>query len=391
MFKIDSATGHTALRNAVRDFVCDQGSAYGLTYAGVGEGVIEDYRGGPDSVAETFTIQAINATTFAVTGTVSGSLPNATVGTPYAEDEIVFTIENDSSTPFQAGDTFLLSTAPKWEAVLDNGTELILKAPGNDGTSEIFVGIRDFSNVPTDYYNWELAGYDGFSGDLAWTAQPNTHRQLYVPLWQNAIPYWLVADGRRLALVAKVSTVYVTAYLGLLQPYLSPLAAPYPLAIGGSMAFASDPTATSVNWRWSSAARTNTAFPFAEHDGNVSDYTNRRTQCRVRRVDGVWDAAFCRSSGGFYTAANLEGRAVVLPASGGGTALRDGPDGSFPLLPVEIVDSSPNFIGRMDGIFITSGFGVGAETVHSRGGLDYVSFPNIYRTTIQDWFALRLD
>lgn len=40
----------------------------------------------------------------------------------------------------------------------------------------------------------------------------------YVTLWDSSIPYWLIANGRRFILVAKVSTTYPLLTADLLMP-----------------------------------------------------------------------------------------------------------------------------------------------------------------------------
>jgi flagellar hook-associated protein 2 len=80
-------------------------------YSGTGDGTISNLTGGPSSVAETFTIAATDSTHFTVTGSVSGAIGTATVGTPFTSDQIGFTI-SQGGTDFQAGDTFTVSTMP---------------------------------------------------------------------------------------------------------------------------------------------------------------------------------------------------------------------------------------------------------------------------------------
>jgi hypothetical protein len=113
--------------------------------------------------------------------------------------------------------------------------EYCWQAPGNDGTSEIYTGIHGFERQDADYFNWEIAGMDGFLPGARFYEQPGLQGNLYLPLWNAAIPYWFIADGRRVIVIAKISTQYEVAVLGLLDPYYSPGQWPYPLVLGGSM------------------------------------------------------------------------------------------------------------------------------------------------------------
>lgn len=108
-------------------FLTQQGHAWGRTYTGAGNGRLlgtdgseGGYIGGPDSVAETFTLTATGATTFTVEGTVTGALPDATVGTPYVAPQLEFLLEA-GDTAFQAGDRFTINTTPPWERLVRRG------------------------------------------------------------------------------------------------------------------------------------------------------------------------------------------------------------------------------------------------------------------------------
>jgi flagellar hook protein FlgE len=81
------------------------------TFTGTGNGTMTGLAGGASTVAETITATAIDATHFSVSGSVSGALGAATVGTAFSSGQIGFTI-NAGSTAFVAGDAFTVTTAP---------------------------------------------------------------------------------------------------------------------------------------------------------------------------------------------------------------------------------------------------------------------------------------
>lgn len=88
------------------------GTAGTPSYVGTGNGTMTGVSGGTSSVAETFTITCTvgGATgTFTVVGSVSGALASATVGTPYVNSKINFTL-NDGAVDFIAGDVFTVTT-----------------------------------------------------------------------------------------------------------------------------------------------------------------------------------------------------------------------------------------------------------------------------------------
>lgn len=110
---IGTATDYTDLLAKLDAFLCATGHAWGKAYTGTGTGDLTAYIGTASSVAEVFTITATSSTNFSVVGSVSGTLANATVGTPYTSAKIGFTI-TAGGTAFAIGDQFKVSTSPPW-------------------------------------------------------------------------------------------------------------------------------------------------------------------------------------------------------------------------------------------------------------------------------------
>ena len=76
-------------------------------YVGTGDGTLDNPRKTAAAPRETWSIVATSATTFSVTGSISGSQAAATVDVQYDNGICVFTI-NDGATPFVIGDEFTL-------------------------------------------------------------------------------------------------------------------------------------------------------------------------------------------------------------------------------------------------------------------------------------------
>lgn len=121
------AAGYIDFMDQLQAQLTTHGHASGLAYTGAGNGTLTGtaglaggYVGGPDSGAETFTITALNATTFSVVGSLSGALADATVGVAYTTDKVAFRI-NAGTAAFVAGDQFKLSTTPAWELLRRHG------------------------------------------------------------------------------------------------------------------------------------------------------------------------------------------------------------------------------------------------------------------------------
>lgn len=135
--RIGTAANYLDLLAQLDDFLTAKGHAFGKTYSGVGDGDLTAYSGTATSVAETFTITATGATTFTVSGSVSGAMANATVGTPYTSAKVEFTI-TAGTTPFSAGDTFAINTSPKWSR---------LRAAGCPDNARITANVADVLNL----------------------------------------------------------------------------------------------------------------------------------------------------------------------------------------------------------------------------------------------------
>jgi hypothetical protein len=280
-----------------------------------------------------------------------------------------------------------------WVSVEDTSDKLVLQGEGS-GTDEIFVGIQKYENIPGDSYGWHLQGYSGYVDGLTFDGQPgaiphqvNTNWNPSVPLWDTTIPYWFVGDGRRLIVVAKISTVYVMAYLGFYLPFASPNQYPYPLAVGGSYA-----NYNSIGTpRWSLTGDAASAFFTALNTTGSS--------LQVRTVDSTWRSW---KNDSLDNSLNIEGyqSSGMYPYNQPDAALlRQALDDSPVLTPIEIVQavngassSVPpyNRLGELDGIYHISGFGQAAENIVTIDAVDYLIVPNVYRSSVVDYCALRL-
>ncbi len=526
MYETGTATSHRDLLEKLHTFLTATGSAFGLTYAGTGNGTMTGYKGGASSVAEVFTITATSSSSFTVVGSVSDSQAAATVGTPYTGALVQFTL-TAGGTAFVAGDVFVLNTAPKWtsrrrcrgatvtasggtsgqyscENVVDGKTacdtsrnwqtgtmpkwielafpaaltiveyeilgpylssyaprtwtfeyyngsswvtldtrtdvtgwvvgqvrtyaiaspvsatryrlnvsvgnsttlhidavrlrtvaagvdeavsQYIWEAPGNDGLSAILVGAHALERADVDYYDVELCALSGYDAALPFYQQPGHHGRLWMPLLNSSIPYWFVADGRRVVVIAKVGTQYESGYLGFLEPYFTPQQVPYPIALGGSIALGT----TALNWnsaalRYSNATDQHRAFTHADKNVFGGAYY---TQARARRPDGIW-AGFYASDQDTFTNPSIA-EAWLWPLSQGMTNMDVCADGSYALFPVVLSDATPNHWGQFSGISVLTGQGLSAETLIRVGAVDWLAVPNINRTDRNDFFAVRLD
>lgn len=269
-----------------------------------------------------------------------------------------------------------------WETMRwDPAGELILKGPGLEGEDEIYVGMKELSNTASDYFNWQLAGFTAYVEGEEFTAQPGISSRPQVGLWNNAIPYWLVANGQRIVLAARVSAVYQVAYLGFINRYATKEQYPYPLFVGGTMNGTRRWSDTTINHHvcWWSSENSPTAY--------------------LRTVNGTWKRFGARTSSdnNWYT-----GSRCIWPYNAYMENIRQCVgDDSYPVFPIMFYSnwsttSDPGtdereVHGEADGCFATTGFNLSPEDVFTIDGDEYVAFPDAFRTGKNQFFALKLE
>jgi hypothetical protein len=400
-YEIGTATSYTNLLNKLNTFLTAKGKAFNPSYIGTGNGTISLWDGGATSVAETFTLAATSATNFTVTGSISGSIGPATVGVAFVHAKLCFTL-TAGGTPFVAGDTFLINTSSPWVSMRAvAGSEMIWKAKGNDDTREIYTGALCFNDVGGDYYNWRLQGFTAYTAGNTFYNQPGCIGTLGIPspifpLWNGSIPYWFVANGQRVIVVAKIASVYEHAYLGLISPYIDPGSYPLPLLVGGGMAFLTEPAVGSASWKYSNSSDLEshsywrgTATPSTPSYGHCSN--------RLRDPAGVWQGFTYGSSYDYQS-----GRpGQVWPWSALNYTvlnLRENMDGTYPLLPIlyssnngAIDGETVNIWGELDGVKATSGHIQASENTIAEGLFTHVVFQDIYRVVKDAFCAIKLN
>ena len=258
-------------------------------------------------------------------------------------------------------------------AVIDS--LVTLRGPGLSGDDEILVtfDLATSWSIASDYYNVGIGALSTRNPVVRVAEQANRLSSRYVLLWDQAMPYWLVANGRRFYFGVRVSTVYESAYAGFINPFHLPTTWPYPLFVG-----ASEPDSTD---RWSIVRGDHTAF-FVPN------------AAAMYFPDGVWRSIQSRVNG----VGNADGWSdtnVILPwhRYDYSTDYRENLDGTYPLSPAIINVTSPfrAVMGTLDGIFWTTGFNNSSETILTVSGVNYVVIQNVFRTTAGEYAAFRLE
>jgi len=396
-YQTGNADDYQDLLDKLRRFVCGYASFATPVYTGTGNGTLDGFDTQPGAPSETWTLTCTaedpDGGTFSVVGSVSGAQADATVGTPYSNSYISFTI-TDGSIDFVIDDEWSIDTtegdigSEAWEEQRwVEGDELILKGPGLAGLDEIYVGIKTYEDAGPGYYNWRLMGSTGFNDGMDFDEQPGvldlTHPRVH--LWDTTIPYWFVANGRRIVMVAKVSTRYEALYLGFLLPDATPGQYPYPLAVGGS--------STAYG-----GERYDVESGDHSHFANPGGFSPTRASLCLRTPAGGWKAVRNKDSFDDYY---IYPERSVWPFFGMNTTygyqrmetLREGLDGTYPMIPLTIHADTPDkeILGDLEGCFWVTGYGNSAENIVEDGSDDYFVIQNVYRTTIDEYWALKLE
>lgn len=291
----------------------------------------------------------------------------------------------DKLVEFLTSHSDLVGQGQNWE-LLSNSDEgfsrqYFLRAPGLTTRENIHLQIRGLEDPQNDRYNWQINSALGFSASATWQGQPNLSPDTFSYYSNKAIKYWFVGNGQRVIMVAKVSTSYVTIYLGKIHPYGTPGHFPYPVLVGG--------VGDKSTYRWSDATLT----------ADVSCIANPGKGCYLYTNDGDWRQVINRAG-----ASQNTGLIGVLPTCSGAffsslqwttlDQVQANFDGSYNLIPFILGTShqqpSVNTFGELDGMFWVTGTGNSAENIITIDDEDYLVVQNMHRSSWTEYCAVRL-
>lgn len=263
--------------------------------------------------------------------------------------------------------TFVESTLPagqRWTVLrADNSAnrEVIWKAPGYTGSEEIFLGMGTYQDVGLDLYNLYVCGMIGYVSTNTIDTQPGFSGRFGVPMWNQSINYWFVANAQRAVIVTKIQNVYTSCYIGKMFPFATPGQYPYPIYIGANIANAS----LIASNRYS--------------DVGYSTWFTGNAQV-MRFVDGVWKVP---AHAPYYTTAqqrNTNADSSLAP-------------GYYSLLPITLVNDlglTGDVYGELEGCYFITGFDNSVENTVVINGITYVVIRDVWRTGFNSYMALRL-
>lgn len=273
----------------------------------------------------------------------------------------------------------LVGLSQQWTEQYQSGNQCSLQGPGLAGGEQINAHLFAYSDAGGDSYGIGVSMSTAFDSEQAFGYQPNQVAFQYMPLWNTSMPYWIIGNGQRCIVIAKVSTVYSAMYFGKLLPYGTPSQYPQPYYCAG---------VNSGQARWSSQSESHRNFwnpgesariltPASAWRGVSNFYESSGKQIQSAR-NSTWPYAAHFSTDVARTLLDQ---------------LRENVDGTYTLLPIIVageVDPTPEIYGELDGAFYVSGFNNASENTITIGGATYLVVQDLYRTARFDYAAIKL-
>lgn len=280
------------------------------------------------------------------------------------------------------------SISPSPDDDLDNVT-LSLRAPGAITGHEFFLNIRAEYILANGSYGWRMSAATDWEDGLADASQLMASPFVYFNTWQNTINYWIYANERRMILIAKCNTSYISMYAGLFLPYAQPNEYLKPFALIGN---------------------SNQLEPYnTNNSGNQFIACPGLGACQILNLNGDDWLAFNNigRASGIDIVLNQTTDGVIWPhrsitQRGFGDAfndddwnhygffrLRPNLQGESPQFMCQLMSSKENhMMGTLDGVYATAGFGKTSEQEMTLGPRTYRLFQNIFRTTPRDYMSI---
>lgn len=289
---------------------------------------------------------------------------------------------------FLTSNSALAAAGQAWQQIAGNVGALglddavTLQGPGLSGADEIRVRLRPVYSVVNGRYNLELVGLPVWNPELSQLDQFNASGPKYIHLWNNAMPYVFVANGRRFVAVAQVTSVVQACYGGFLMQYALPSEYPYPLVVGG----ASDQSA------WSYTETSAAHSHFVNPSGSMAVYTPFNNWVNFVNFTAPQGSASWVTSSSYSVTSPYSGS----PA-GENTAiksLRECFGGEYPLHRIALFTTIPSTaqLGALDGCFWTPGVANSHGNPIEVAGEDYIAVQNTFRTdNFLGYWALKLE
>lgn len=252
--------------------------------------------------------------------------------------------------------------------------EIVWKAPGDNGIGAIYTGFKELYNVGADAYCWQVYGAANYDTNLVFGNPASQLRAMYgasLSLRNDTIRYWFIATGSYVIAIGNISTVYVSAYMGLLSLYSNSERFTYPLIIASCMNWATAPA------RWSTTGD-------GIHQGFWCAWYNSGNYVHARLL--MQDGTLMDCNAATYSSGNCihPGRFI--------SALNKNSDGSVPMFP--IIVHTYNYggfcAGQFQGMQAISGDGIVSEDTITVNRITNIAIQGVYETSKTTYAAFEL-
>lgn len=313
----------------------------------------------------------------------------ATPPTTYGHDLLL-----DELITFLTTNAALVAAGQNWTLLNDNHAAVsddrfvYLRGPGMAGNDQVYVQIRRFTitGIAQPVYNWEIRGAQGYDSSLSFTAQPGVSPKAELVLYDEDIPYWFFANGRRFVVNARILTIHTNCYCGLYLPYATSAELRYPLAIMG--------TTENTNLSYlSGLGNSFNGFFFPKTNNN---YQQWNAAGHILKRDGTWIGLTHNQSS--LIPSDQYRLGTVWPYSEGGMVVRPSQEGIISEFPIcLLIHDFParrggSCYGELDGVrWVTGGPYTEQEDIIQIGSANYRVISDSGRISLNSMAAVLED
>lgn len=302
---------------------------------------------------------------------------------------------------FLTADAMLVAEGEAWTLLrrdtflADAKRDLVeLRGPGSSAGDAIYVQIGLFADAAAPAYSIRVLGSQSWQSTVSISTPEGQPGSLLsgagslgilprMPVFNSAVSYWFVANGRRFIVVAKSSAYWGALYAGFFLPYGTPSQYPYPLFIGAN---------TSRGDNYQSADLDIANSTFWRNDGEYGSYS-----AAILQPSGGWvgtnrfDTTYTGRAWPWAMSLEARKNSVGRYDLGNLTQL---PNGASPLLPAILYDCATsrafNVWGELQGVFAVPGFGVAAGDAVTVGGTSHLVVQAATSTNAARFAAIQL-
>ncbi|MEO0828842.1 MAG: hypothetical protein AAFY03_00075 [Pseudomonadota bacterium] len=298
---------------------------------------------------------------------------------------------------FLTTNSTLTAASENWTQVWSSGNDVVLRGPGLSSSDQIYIGLSLDTALPALWLR-------GLTGTLVTATDISGHQNPSpaVAMYLDTAPmtYWFVVNGRRFMVVVKISTVFEACYAGFFLPYAPPTTYGYPMFVGASRGNVQTDVQT---WRSQSPGHTHFVSPYTSFYGYG---VNNESSAWMIDPTGQW--LRCWNNGDNPGNPKVligpeqfgDGLGVTRTTDGnaawGYDSIRSrvGPcfDGSYTMTPISLTQQNPadQSYGVLDGCYRVAGNGNSSENIITASGVNHLVVQNVYRTTVDAYWAMAL-